>query len=189
MTWIQLCYLISGLAAVLTILGFFKGPVKTVVAWVFQNGVWVLVSVLILAVMALPAFLGNLEYQSSCTGEGKAKTCLEKNSDREGVDGVVPCIRKLVLSNQLSAKRGREIMLQWDKNKAEFERQSVSSKTLPCAKEMSSKYDRASLSRCLRELIVYNKLSAKRGKAIMRQWDRRNARFERMAVEFEKKGD
>lgn len=185
MTWSQLYYLFGSLAAVVTIFGFFKGPLKNLAAWVFQNGAKVIFTAASIAAVSLIVFSSRYYYLSSCTGEGKAKSCIQ-NDYKYDRDEVALCLRKLVTANRLSAKRGREIMRQWDKAKAEFESKGNASGTLPCVRES---IDRDDLSSCLRKLIVSNKMSVKRGKAIMRLWDKRRAKFWKMKAEFEKKGD
>ena len=131
MTWTQLYYLFGTLAAVVTLLGFFRGPVAKAAAWVFQGPPgravgWVFQSslnaFLTLVWLTIASFLvfgGRYAYLYSCTGEGKAKECIRMTSTRTGLSF---CLRKLVLSNELSVKRGREILHQWDKQKAEFEK-------------------------------------------------------------------
>lgn len=190
MTWSQLYYLFGSLAAVVTIFGFFKGPLKNAATWVFQNGAKVIFTAASIAAVSLIVFSSRYYYLSSCTGEAKAeakaKECIEKNAYRNGIYGIVPCIRKLVVSGQLSAKRGREIVRQWDKAKAEFEGKSIIDKKYPCIQENES---RNYTSFCLRELVARGKLSIKRGRELMQLWDKRKAKARKLRAEFEKKGD
>ncbi len=121
MNWMEFLQYAGLAGTVLTILGFAWKWLK--VGELVKRIDWsMLVCILIIGgAGAVVMVAGVKACFRNCTSEGQAKQCVKHNGLRENV---VSCLRRLVVTDQISAKRANEIMRKWDKQTAAFKESS-----------------------------------------------------------------